>query len=263
MNMTMSESNEQEPKKPLSLARPGRLELKKTVDAGHVRQSFPHGRSKTVQVEVKRKRTYAPGAGGRMTEVVVAPEGSEQAFGISAADLLAAEHAARQPEQVEAAPQQQRFDPLGEIGRHDDAPSRGLGEQVLGPGRGHYIPPRRQPQTATGQPALEVGHQLVTRPHHEAQQRRLVPLLARGQAAAPRLRRRPPPRRGRPGLRRHRAFDRHDVHASGPGRRGVFAGRRRGRCGRGRRLALEPVGARRHDDGVGVGLAQLVLAQDA
>ncbi|HLB79031.1 MAG TPA: IF-2-associated domain-containing protein, partial [Dongiaceae bacterium] len=91
----MSESNEQEPKKPLSLARPGRLELKKTVDAGHVRQSFPHGRSKTVQVEVKRKRTYAPGAGGRMTEVVVAPEGSEQAFGISAADLLAAEHAAR------------------------------------------------------------------------------------------------------------------------------------------------------------------------
>ncbi|MEX1204392.1 MAG: translation initiation factor IF-2 [Dongiaceae bacterium] len=91
----MTESKDEEAKKPLSLARPGRLELKKTVDAGHVRQSFPHGRTKTVQVEVKRKRTYAPGAGGRMTEVVVAPEGSEQAFGASAADLLAAEHAAR------------------------------------------------------------------------------------------------------------------------------------------------------------------------
>jgi translation initiation factor IF-2 len=65
----MTSTNEEEPKKPLKLSRPGRLELKKTVDAGQVRQSFPHGRSKTVAVEVKRKRTFAPGAGGRMTEV--------------------------------------------------------------------------------------------------------------------------------------------------------------------------------------------------
>src|SRR3546814_5898404 len=53
--------NEQEPKKPLTLSRPGRLELKKTVEAGQVRQSFPHGRSKNVTVEVKRQRTYDPG----------------------------------------------------------------------------------------------------------------------------------------------------------------------------------------------------------
>ena len=53
----MAEINENEPKKSLSLSRPGRLELKKTVDAGSVRQSFPHGRTKTVQVEVKKKRT--------------------------------------------------------------------------------------------------------------------------------------------------------------------------------------------------------------
>ncbi|MGE0119799.1 MAG: translation initiation factor IF-2 [Dongiaceae bacterium] len=65
----MTSTNEEESKKPLKLSRPGRLELKKTVDAGQVRQSFPHGRSKTVAVEVKRKRTFAPGAGGRMTEV--------------------------------------------------------------------------------------------------------------------------------------------------------------------------------------------------
>ena len=57
-----------EVKKPLSLSR-GKLELRKTVDAGQVKQTFPHGRSKTVAVEVKRKRTYAPGAGGKMTEV--------------------------------------------------------------------------------------------------------------------------------------------------------------------------------------------------
>src|ERR1041385_3034297 len=61
-------TNEPEVKKPLTLSR-GKLELRKTVDAGQVKQTFPHGRSKTVAVEVKRKRTYAPGAGGKMTEV--------------------------------------------------------------------------------------------------------------------------------------------------------------------------------------------------
>jgi len=35
----------------------GRLELGKTVDAGSVKQSFSHGRSKTVQVEVVKKRS--------------------------------------------------------------------------------------------------------------------------------------------------------------------------------------------------------------
>src|SRR6516162_7942809 len=64
----MTTSNETEAKKPLTLSR-GKLELKKTVDAGQVKQTFPHGRSKTVAVEVKRKRTFAPGAGGKMTEV--------------------------------------------------------------------------------------------------------------------------------------------------------------------------------------------------
>jgi len=44
----------------LSLRPGGRLELGKTVDAGSVRQSFSHGRSKVVQVEVVKKR--APGA---------------------------------------------------------------------------------------------------------------------------------------------------------------------------------------------------------
>ncbi len=64
----MATSTETE-KKPLKLTRPGRLEIKKTIDAGQVRQSFPHGRSKTVSVEVKKKRTFAPNEGGRMTEV--------------------------------------------------------------------------------------------------------------------------------------------------------------------------------------------------
>ena len=64
--MTVSKEKE---KKPLKLNRPGRLELKKTVESGEVRQSFSHGRTKPVIVEVKRSRTFAPGAEGRMTEV--------------------------------------------------------------------------------------------------------------------------------------------------------------------------------------------------
>src|SRR5688572_31112419 len=65
----MPETKETESKKPLSLTRPGRLELKKTVDAGMVKQSFSHGRSKQVSVEVKKKRTFTRGEkSGEMTE---------------------------------------------------------------------------------------------------------------------------------------------------------------------------------------------------
>jgi translation initiation factor IF-2 len=53
----MSESNDQDGGKGrLSLRPAGRLELGRTVDAGSVRQSFSHGRSKVVQVEVRKKR---------------------------------------------------------------------------------------------------------------------------------------------------------------------------------------------------------------
>ncbi|MCB8879180.1 translation initiation factor IF-2 [Acidisoma cellulosilytica] len=56
----MSDTKDQDGKARLSLRPAGRLELGRTVDAGSVRQSFSHGRSKVVQVEVRKKR--APGA---------------------------------------------------------------------------------------------------------------------------------------------------------------------------------------------------------
>jgi translation initiation factor IF-2 len=68
----MSSDTDTPTRKPLKLSSPGKLELKKTVDGGQVRQSFPHGRTKTVAVEVKKKRTYTTGAGGKLAEV--APE---------------------------------------------------------------------------------------------------------------------------------------------------------------------------------------------
>ena len=53
---------EQEQKRPLTLGRSGgRLELRKPVETAQVRQSFSHGRSKTVTVEVRKKRAIGPG----------------------------------------------------------------------------------------------------------------------------------------------------------------------------------------------------------
>ena len=80
----MATSNEKEQKEPLKLSRPGRLELKKTVETGQVRQSFSHGRSKAVTVEVKRSRTFERGASGRMTEVTTAKASAEAALSDSA-----------------------------------------------------------------------------------------------------------------------------------------------------------------------------------
>ena len=69
----MTDTEDSAPKKKLSLSRPGKLELKKTVEGGQVRQSFSHGRSKVVTVEVKKKRTFEAGNGG-MQEVKEAPD---------------------------------------------------------------------------------------------------------------------------------------------------------------------------------------------
>ena len=62
----MTESGDRDSGK-LSLSRPGKLELKKRVGAGKVRQSFSHGRSKQVTVEVKRKRTIVTDRPGKDT----------------------------------------------------------------------------------------------------------------------------------------------------------------------------------------------------
>ncbi|HET6161267.1 MAG TPA: translation initiation factor IF-2 [Dongiaceae bacterium] len=65
----MTDTTETPTRKPLKLSSSGKLELKKTIDGGQVKQSFPHGRTKTVSVEVKKKRTFAPGVGGKMEAV--------------------------------------------------------------------------------------------------------------------------------------------------------------------------------------------------
>ena len=79
----MSDSQDQDRKTPLKLTQPGKLELKKTVETGQVRQSFSHGRSKAVTVEVRKKRTFSS-AGGAMHEV------KENTHSAAEADLAAA-----------------------------------------------------------------------------------------------------------------------------------------------------------------------------
>ncbi|MBF0326895.1 MAG: translation initiation factor IF-2 associated domain-containing protein, partial [Alphaproteobacteria bacterium] len=92
----MSESDNQDRKTPLKLSQPGKLELKKTVESGQVRQSFSHGRSKVVTVEVRKKRTFTADAGGAMHEVrgQQAHSGAEAELAKAVAIVEAAQQAA-------------------------------------------------------------------------------------------------------------------------------------------------------------------------
>ena len=87
------------------------LSLKRTVDSGQVRQNFSHGRTKSVQVERKRKRMVAPGnlaapssAMPSATEPVEtkAPEVKEQTSENNLGGLSRQEQAARQAAVAEA-----------------------------------------------------------------------------------------------------------------------------------------------------------------
>ncbi|WP_420548328.1 translation initiation factor IF-2 [Curvivirga sp.] len=95
----------------LTLDKPGRLELKKTVETGQVKQSFSHGRSKTVTVEVKRKRTFERGASGKMRAVDESGKASTSAATYSPAmdGLSDAERDARMKALAGAAEQEERL----------------------------------------------------------------------------------------------------------------------------------------------------------
>ena len=97
------EQKEAEDKRVLRLDRPGRLELKKTEKVGQVRQSFSHGRSKAVTVEVRRKRTFTQTADGDMAEVKKGALGAESREASTAAARAAAEAAVAQFDEVSKA----------------------------------------------------------------------------------------------------------------------------------------------------------------
>ena len=51
--------NKMEENKDKKTSYSGKLQLKKTFNAGQIKQSFSHGRSRSVSVEVKKKRTLS------------------------------------------------------------------------------------------------------------------------------------------------------------------------------------------------------------
>ncbi len=65
----MSETDNDKPK--LGMRQP--LGLKRTVETGKVKQSFSHGRSNTVVVEVKRRRVLGPQGATAAPEPTPAP----------------------------------------------------------------------------------------------------------------------------------------------------------------------------------------------
>src|SRR5437763_440058 len=67
------EANEQEQKRPLTLRSGGTLGLRRPVETGQVRQSFSHGRSKAVTVEIRKKRVITPGAATEPSRTEAAP----------------------------------------------------------------------------------------------------------------------------------------------------------------------------------------------
>ncbi|ODR95566.1 translation initiation factor IF-2 [Methyloceanibacter stevinii] len=89
----MSETNETEGK---SGGRKMTLNLRRTVESGHVRQSFSHGRSKSVLVEKKKRRSI--GSGGAADEAKEKPQ----------AKSAAKEAPAREPAPKPAASKQRR-----------------------------------------------------------------------------------------------------------------------------------------------------------
>ena len=90
----MSDTENEKPK--LGMRAP--LGLKRTVETGQVKQSFSHGRSNTVVVEVKRRRVLGPG--GTPVDAPV----TEEAAAPVAAPAPTPAPAARAPEPRRAPP---------------------------------------------------------------------------------------------------------------------------------------------------------------
>jgi translation initiation factor IF-2 len=127
----MTDGNDQnETKGRLSLRPVARGDAGHTVDAGSVRQSFSHGRSKVVQVEVRKKRGVAPAPAGAPAPAAPAtlalnPAAAERAS--SAAPAAAPSPAAPAP----AAPQTARPRPGAPAPRALTAAEQATRQRVL------------------------------------------------------------------------------------------------------------------------------------
>jgi translation initiation factor IF-2 len=134
-----------------------------SVSAGVVKQSFSHGRSKTVVVETKRARTHAPGGGN-----LAAPSPAEKratfeprpaaprpaGSAASSADGLSNEEAARRQRALELARQQQERQAAERRAREEDTRRRAAEASATA---APPAPPAEAPVEAAPAPAPEAA----------------------------------------------------------------------------------------------------------
>jgi translation initiation factor IF-2 len=117
---------DQEQKRPLTLTRTGTLGLSRPAEAGQVKQSFSHGRSKTVAVEVRKKRIILPGQAPEpaKAEAAAAPVVARAPMAAPAAPAPEAGDAARRvvsiPRALTAAEQAGRMRALQDARKADE-----------------------------------------------------------------------------------------------------------------------------------------------
>ena len=134
-------------------------------------RSRPNAPPSSAAVSTPRRRQIAPERGELAAPALRAVERKQQQPGPAAARRLAhpLEPGHRQTgpagetEGIATPPRQQALDAVGKLGRRRDRPSRRPREDPLCHRPFHYIAARRQPQTPSGKPRLDIGHDRAVR----------------------------------------------------------------------------------------------------
>ncbi len=158
----MSDEKGQDRAPRIGLSRPSggsRLELKKTVETGMVRQSFSHGRSKSVAVEVKKTRTPSAPARTFTAPAASAPAApTVESRSVSApSPRPAALHPVTPPPVQARAPEPQQAPPA-EV-KVEPTPPAPVGEASPAPSVAEPVP-----ETAVAPPAAEPEPVVATAP---------------------------------------------------------------------------------------------------
>ena len=166
-----------------------------SVSAGTVKQSFSHGRSKTVVVETKRARTHVPGGGNlaapssaekRLFEPRPAPPPAAPRPAGAPNDGLSAEERAARQRAIDAAQERQAAERhAAEASAPAPRPPPAAARPAAGPAAG-----RRSPAAPAAEAPAAAGPRAPRRSAAGRRRRRLRPPPRRRRRA----RRRPPPR---------------------------------------------------------------------
>ena len=126
----MSDTDNDKPK--LGMRQP--LGLKRTVETGKVKQSFSHGRSNTVVVEVKRRRVLGPNNGAPaeapVEEVVAPTPAPAPAPAVARAPTPAGETAQERQSRLLRDAEEQRMSALEDARRREDAERQAAAEEA-------------------------------------------------------------------------------------------------------------------------------------